>query len=404
MSFASRDGRLLLSARIARMFAFGSISIVLVLYLAELGWSGAAIGALLTLTLIGDTVISLFIATRADRWGRKNTLVVGALLVLAAGLTLGASGHFLVLVVAATLGVLSPSGNEVGPFLSVEQAALSQILDAGDRTRAFAWYALAGALATATGALAAGVVSQGLQSHGMTPAGSYRAILFGYAAIGLLMVLVFAQLSDAVEIPRSRTALLGWLGLGASRPLVLRLAALFALDAFGGGFIVQSVIAYWFHDRFAVEPAAVGAIFFGTHLLGGVSALLAARLASRIGLVRTMVFTHLPSNVVLLLVPLMPSLELAVLLLLARSCVSQMDVPTRQALTMTLATPEERSAAAGVTAVARTTGAALSPFLAAILVATVGFTSWPFFLAGGCKLAYDLLLYFRFRGLEPRRS
>jgi predicted MFS family arabinose efflux permease len=220
--------------------------------------------------------------------------------------------------------------------------------------------------------------------------------------VGFVLAGGFLSLSARVESPRDASAnARSWLGLRHSRRVVLRLSSLFALDAFGGGFILQSIVAYWFHVRFGMELAALGAVLFGSNLLAAFSALLAARLARRFGLIRTMVFTHLPSNVLLLLIPLMPSVELAVILFLLRSCISQMDVPTRQSYTMAIVQPEERSAAAGITTVARSIGAALAPTIAGHLLAHEALQSVPFFLAGTTKIIYDLCLYRAFRSIRP---
>lgn len=395
-----RDGRLLFLTRVLRMFGYGFLAVVLVLYLAALGLDGFTIGAVLSLTLIGDTVVSLWLTTSADRIGRRRVLVAGALLMAVAGLVFAATSWVPLLIVAATIGVISPTGNEVGPFLAVEQAALSQATPNARRTPTFAWYNLAGYVATALGALAAGFLSQSLLAAGLPDAEAYRAIVIGYALVGLAMAAVFRFVGPAVEAPTAPAddGIARRLGLGdRSRGIVARLSALFALDAFAGGFIPQSLMAYWFHLRFGVEPAVLGGIFFGANLLAAVSSLSASRIAARFGLVNTMVFTHLPSNVLLLLVPLMPTLPLAIAVLLLRFSLSQMDVPTRQSYVMAVVEPGERSAAAGVTGIARTTGAAISPILSAPLVASAQLAALPFFLAGGLKIAYDLLLYRAFR-------
>jgi MFS family permease len=399
----SRDGRVLFLTRAIRLSAYGLISVVLVLYLAKLGFSGPQIGLLLTLTLVGDTIITLGITTTADRVGRRRMLVVGAALMFGAGIVFALSGNYWVLLLAATIGVISPSGNEVGPFLSIEQAGLAQRLPAEHRTGAFAWYNLCGAAATALGALVGGVTVDALGYWGWPLVRSYQALLCAYAALGLTLAGLFVLLSPAVEASgaargRGRAALLG---LHRSKGVVAKLSALFALDAFGGGFVIQSIVAYWFHVRFGASPGTLGVIFFGANLLAGFSALAAAALARRIGLVRTMVFTHIPSNVLLILVPLMPSLASAIGVLLLRFSISQMDVPTRQSYTMAMVDPDERSAAAGITGIARTTGAAISPSLAGLLLATPALVSAPFFLAGGIKIVYDLLLYRSFRNVCP---
>ena len=292
----------------------------------------------------------------------------------------------------------------MGPFLSIEQAALSQVIPTRERTAVFAWYTLVGALATAAGSLFAGLLTQTLRNAGVTPIASDRAIIFVYAAVGLLITVVFTRLSSAAEAHQDAgpsIAAKNFFGIGASRAVVLRLSGLFALDAFGGGFVVQSFAAYWFYLRFGVNPATLGGIFFGANIFGGISALAASRLASRFGLVKTMVFTHLPSNILLILVPLMPNLTLAILVLLLRFSISQMDVPTRQSYTMAIVRPEERSSAAGITGVARTTGAAIAPVLAGLLFARPSLINLPFFIAGALKMTYDILLYKAFVRLPP---
>jgi len=380
-----------LLTRFTRLFAYGALSVVLVFYLTDLGFDTSQVGLLLTLTLIGDTIVSLFLTTRADRIGRRRMLLLGAVLMIAAGVLFALTRSFPLLVVVATIGVISPSGNEVGPFLPIEQAALAHVVPARLRTSVFAWYTLTGALATAAGSLAGGVISHRFQ---------YRAVVLLYAAWGAVLFLFFTQLSPAAEVTAVKEKSL--LGIGKSRGIVLKLSALFALDSFGGGFVVQSFAAYWFFLRFGVTPETLGAIFFGANILAGISALLASRLAARFGLVNTMVFTHLPSNLLLILVPLMPTLPLAVLVLFARFSISQMDVPTRQSYVMAVVRPEERSAAAGVTGVARTTGAALAPMFAGLLFSRPALISTPFFIAGLLKIIYDLWLYRSFSSVQVR--
>ena len=399
------DGRLFFLTRFIRLFAYGSLSVVLVFYLVSLGLTTSQTGLLLTLTLAGDVLVSLFLTTHADRFGRRRMLIVGAVLMAAAGMAFASTHNFFFLVVAGTIGVISPSGHEVGPFLSIEQASLSHVISSQARTEVFAWYALAGSLATALGALCAGAVTHALQSGTMAPVNSYRVVVIVYAVFGALLALLFFRLTPATEVRESREDaprnLKTFFGVGQSHHVVLKLSALFALDAFGGGFVVQSFAAYWFYLRFGVNPATLGAIFFWANVFAGISALLASRLASRIGLVRTMVFTHLPSNVLLILVPLMPTLGMAIATLLVRFSISQMDVPARQSYTMAVVPPAERSAAAGITGVARTTGAAISPLFAGLLFAQPALISVPFFIAGGLKIAYDLSLYKAFVGTRP---
>ena len=400
------DLRLLFATRILRLFAYGFLSVILVLYLAAAGLSQRRIALLLTLTLVGDAAVSLWITTSADRIGRKRMLILGALLMILAGVLFATTHSFVLLLLAATIGVISPSGNEVGPFLAIEQAALAEEIPVARRTKIFAWYNLVGSCATAVGSLAGGGLAQVLQGRGLGPYQSYQAVVVGYAVVGVALALLFTRLSAAAEPPpderrAKRPAYFqADLGLERSRGKVFRLAGLFSVDAFAGGFVVQAYVAYWFHTRFGVEPATLGAIFFGANVLAGFSALSASWLAARIGLLQTMVFTHIPSNVLLVLVPLMPNLPLAMAVLLLRFSISQMDVPTRQAYTMALVVPTERAAAAGVTGIARTVGAALSPLAAGPLYAAAALASLPFFISGGLKIVYDLAIWRVFRKVE----
>ena len=403
----TRDGWLLFLTRFIRLFAYGSLSVVLVFYLIGLGLSESQTGLLLTLTLVGDTIVSLYLTTRADRIGRRRMLIVGAILMAAAGLAFACTSNFLLLILAGTIGVISPSGNEVGPFLSIEQAALSHVVPGRTRTEVFAWYTLAGSLATAIGALCGGTLTHALQKTVLRPVVSYRVVVILYAALGVLLAFVFTRLSSAAEVsaPGEESALPGtlksFLGIGRSRHVVAKLASLFALDSFAGGFVVQSFAAYWFYLRFGADPGTLGVIFFWANIFAGISALLASRLASRFGLIKTMVVTHLPSNILLILVPLMPNISLAVLVLLVRFSISQMDVPTRQSYIMAVVSAEERSAAAGITGVARTTGAAISPLFVGFMFARPSLINAPFFIAGTLKIIYDLLLYKGFVGVRP---
>lgn len=399
----NKDVRILFATRITRLFAYGFLSVVLALYLIEAGLSARQIGLVLALTLAGDAAISLWLTTRADRIGRRRMLTVGAILMLLASVAFLLTRNPILLTVAAIVGVISPSGNEIGPFLSIEQASLTQLVAEGNRTRLFAWYNLAGSFATATGALAGGWLAQVLQSHGWTKLAAFQFVLAGYALAGVALAVGFLTLSAAVEVAPTPAAQRRMLGLHKSRAVVFKLSALFALDAFAGGLIVQSMFALWLHVRFGVETGVIGSIFFGANILAGISALLAANIAARFGLINTMVFTHIPSNILLILVPLMPSLPLAIGVILLRFSISQMDVPTRQSYTMAVVEPDERSAAAGVTGIARSIGAALSPSITGYLLGVPALYAVPFFISGGLKIIYDLALWREFRSAKPRQ-
>lgn len=398
---SNNDIRVLFATRITRLFAYGFLSIVLALYLAETGLSEIQIGLLMTFTLAGDAAITLWLTTNADRFGRRRMLVAGAILMILAGTVFVLTRNPLLLTLAAIVGVLSPSGNEIGPFLSIEQASLTHLIPDEKRTQVFAWYNLVGSFSTATGALAGGWLAQSLQSSGWTAHASYQMVLVGYILAGLALAFSFLLLSPAVEVVSNQSNQKRTLGLHQSRGVVLKLSAFFALDAFAGGLIVQSMFALWFKLRFGLDSGLIGSIFFGANILAGISALLAVPMAKRFGLINTMVFTHIPSSIFLILMPLMPNLPLAITMLLLRFSISQMDVPTRQSYTMAVVAPDERSAASGVTSIARSVGAALSPSLAGIFLGIPALFSLPFFLCGGLKIIYDLALWREFSRLKP---
>jgi MFS family permease len=388
---------LLFITRSLRLFGYGFLSVVLALYLEESGFDNFLMGLLFSLTLVGDAGISLLLTTTADRFGRKKTLIIGAGLMMVAGIAFILTSNPILLIIAAIIGVISPSGNEIGPFLPVEQAMLSQLVSKEQGTGVFAWYNLTGSLSTAFGALAGGFLAKLLQNHGMSSLDSYRVILLGYAIIGGILALGFFGLSRECEAGHvvSPTVPNVSLGLHKSRGVIFKLSMLFSLDAFAGGFVLQSFMAYWFHVCYGADEAMLGSIFFGANLLAGFSALLAVPLAKKIGLIRTMVFTHLPSNILLMLVPLMPNFALAISVLLLRFSISQMDVPTRQAYTMAVVDPDERSAAAGITGIARSVGASISPTICGALFSV--FLGGPFIIAGGLKIVYDLILFRSFK-------
>lgn len=396
-----KDIILLFATRIIRMFFYGSLAVILVLYLIEAGLSEKQVGLLFTLTLIGDAGISLWLTTHADRFGRKRTLLISALLMFGAGLVFVLTKNLFILTFAAIIGVISPNDKEIGPFLAVEQAGLTQLVSDRSRTRLFAWYNLGGSFSSAFGALGSGWLAQYFLSNGWTAFESYRFILIGYALGGFILAIMFLSISPAIEAAQTQNHDKKVLGLHRSRNVVFKLSALFSLDAFAGGLIIQSFMAYWFHVKFGVDTGVLGGIFFGANILAGISALLAVKLAERIGLINTMVFTHIPSNILLMLVPLIPTLPLAIGVLLLRFSISQMDVPTRQSYTVAVVDPDERSAAAGVTAIARSIGSALSPSLTGLIFSIPVLFSTPFFFAGGLKIVYDLLLFKEFRSIKP---
>jgi MFS family permease len=392
----SRDGRLLFAACGVRSFAYGFLSVILGLYLDAAGVSATAIGWIFTAALAGGAVMTIIITSVADALGRKNLLILGAVLMALAGWVFAVSSDPSILAVAAIFGTISPSGKEVGPFLSIEQAVLPQTTSDQQRTAVFSFYNLVGSFAGAMGALAVGLPPR----FSATAVTGYRFLVWAYVGCALVMMVLFAFLSRDVETTRETTPEIRKIGVRRSRGIVAKLAALFALDAFAGGFIVQSIVAYWFYLRYSAELNQLSAIFFGVNFLSALSFLAAPALARRIGLLNTMVFTHLPSNLLILLVPLMPNLELAAAILLARNLLSQMDVPTRQSYTMAVVDGDERAAAAGMLSVARNTGAALAPLFTGAILASPAM-GLPFLLAGGLKVIYDVWIFAVFRKVKP---
>jgi len=392
----SGDVKRVLVARAFRAFGDGAISLLLPVYLGALGFDALEIGALATATLLGSAALTLLVGVTAHRYSRRRLLLSAALLMAATGVSFALFRDFWPLVLIAFIGTLNPSSGDVSLFLPLEQALLSHVVTDRERTRVFAWYSLTGSLLGATGALFAGVpdlLARG-GAVGLVPA--LQAMFILYALFGLACLLLYRGLSPVAEGAGAGKSE----PLGSSRRIVFTLAALFSLDAFGGGFIVQSLLALWFFERFGLSLSTAATIFFWTGVLSALSYLVAVPVARRIGLINTMVFTHLPSNLCLILIPLMPTLWLAIALLFVRSALSQMDVPTRSSYVVAVVTPPERAAAASITSVPRSLAAAVSPFLAGYLLNLSAF-GWPLLVSGVLKAAYDLLLLATFRNLRP---
>jgi len=396
MTQLTRDGRLLLASKGMRSFGYGFLSVILGLYLDEAGFSPVEVGFIFTATLAGSALLTGLAISRADRLGRRRMLMVSAALMALSGIIFALTSAPWLLLVAALTGTISPTSGEVGPFETIEAAILPQTSSEKGRNRAFGLYNAVGAAMVALGALAAGIPAT---LSVLDLGASYRLMFWLYAGLGVATLLVASRLSSKVELaslPR-RASLVT---LTHSRGPVLKLAGLFAVDSFAGGFVVQSLLVYWFSLRFGVGAEFLGPLFFGVNVMKSISYLLAVRIADRIGLLNTMVFTHIPSNVLLMMVPLMPSLTAASIVLLARHLLSQMDVPTRGSYIVAVVEPEERTSALGVTTLSRTIAHAFGPVIAgaALGVARFGF---PFFVGGGLKIMYDLALYFSFREHKP---
>lgn len=393
---ASVNRRRVLVASAARNFAYGLVSVEIGLVWRARGLSPATVGSLFALTLLAGGGSSALAGLWAHRIGRRQLLVFLGAAMAAGGVVLALTVRPVWLCLAAAAGSFSPTGKDVGGMLPIDQAVLAQTVRGERRTEAYAHYNLLASAAGAAGSLAAGGIPL-LARWGLGPAAAERAALLVYAALGAAVAATYAGLTSEAEVPRQiiRTTP-ARSGLHRSRGIVLRLTALFGVDALAGGLVVQGIVAVWLHDRFGAGLAFLGPLFFLTNLAAAASFLAAAPLARRFGLLNTMVFTHLPSNVLLLLVAFAPSLPLAAGLLVARSLLSQLDVPTRQAYTMELVRPEERAAAAGVTASVRGLASAVSPSIAGWAMARAA-AGLPFLLAGTLKAGYDLALYAVFR-------
>ena len=392
------DGRRLLLARVLRTFAYGYLSVVLGVYLDRLGLDPTRIGIVLTSAIAGSAVMTVGWSLFADRYGRRRTISTMAVLMAVGGLAFALTDSFAILVLAGFTGTISATNSEVGVFQTVDQAMLPQTAPDARRTWLFAVYNTLATFGGALGALFAASVGL-FERLGLTGADAYRPLFVLYAFVGLANLALFAGLTDKLELARVHGER-RFLGIHRSGTIVAKLAALFGLDAFAGGLVVQSLVAYWFYLRWGLDPAQLAVLFFAVNVLSGLSLLAAGWLAARFGLLNTMVLTHLPSNVLLMLVPIMPTAALAVAIFLCRMSISQMDVPTRQSYTMAVVDPDERTATAGLTNVARTASSAFSPLVTGVAFAAGSF-ALPFVLAGALKIAYDGLVYVTFRGVRP---
>jgi len=398
LDWLSADGKKLLLTRIMRTFAYGYLATVIGLYLDKIGLTPVEIGVVLTGAIAGSALMTVFWSIMADRYGRRRTVATMALLMAAGGIVFALTHEFWVFVAAGFTGTISTTSSEVGVFQTVEQAVLPQTAPAERRTWLFSIYNTVANFAAALGSLSVTAVAY-LGTLGLAGADVYRPFFVLYGVIGLANVAIFVSLSDQVELAHvdGERRLFG---IRRSGRTVAKLSALFGLDAFAGALVVHSIVAYWFYLRWGLDAGQLAIVFFWVNVLSGLSLLAAGWLAERFGLLNTMVFTHLPSNVLLMLVPLMPNALLAVIVFLLRMSISQMDVPTRQSYTMAVVDPDERTATAGITNVARTTTSAIAPALTGAAFAAAA-VSLPFFISGVLKIVYDGLIYATFRNVHP---
>jgi MFS family permease len=390
------DVNRLLVARGLRAFADGFVSLLLPLYLLELGFTPLQVGIVATTTLLGSGLVTLTVGLHAYRFHYRTLLLAATAVMAATGLGFATLTGFWPLLLVALVGTLNPSSGDVSVFLPLEHAVMARVVEAKNRTATFARYSLVGSLVAAFGSLAVGLPGLLAETGWATPLGAMQAMFVLYALLAGCAALVYRGLPKALEAGAQKPTA----PLGKSKKIVYTLAALFSLDAFGGGFVVQSMVALWLYQRFDMSLAATGVIFFWTGLLSALSFLAAVRIADRFGLVNTMVFTHIPANLCLVAIPFVASLDLVIVLLFVRSALSQMDVPTRSSYVMAIVTPEERPATASFTSVPRSLASAASPFLAGWMLSLSTF-GWPLIAAGALKILYDLLLLAMFRKVRP---
>jgi MFS family permease len=404
----SKDGKLLLAAKAIRTFAYGFLSVILAIYLKLIGFDDLYIGLILTATLVNSVIFTLIASFYADRIGRRKILIVYAALMSLSGVIFFVTTNYIALIVSALIGTINVTGTETGAFLSIEQAALPQTInDIKKRNTVYALYNMVGTFAMSAGVLLSGLPQIFVQQYGFNQIESIKPLFLLYSIIGLVVLGIYYLISNKVEVtvnnndnnklskPLKQTL------SPKSKQIVGKLSCLFAVDSFAGGFVIQSIVSLWFFTKFGVELTTLSYIFSIAGVLTAFSFLVAAKIADRIGLINTMVFTHIPSNILLILVAFAPTLPIAVAFYLARMTLSQMDVPTRQSYLVAVVREDERTPAAGITNISRNIAQAVSPSLAGYILQSLSFISAPFILGGVLKIVYDIILYFNFKSIKP---
>ena len=403
-SWLSKDGKLLLAARTLRTFAYGFLSVILAIYLKLVGFEDIYIGLILTATLVNSVIFTLIGSFYADKIGRRKILIVYAALMSLSGAIFFITTNYIALIASALIGTINVTGTETGAFLSIEQAALPQTInDTNKRNTGYALYNMVGTFAMSAGVLLSGLPDIITQRYGVNQIESIRPLFLLYSVIGLAVLGIYYLISNKVEIQtiNKRSKPLRETLSPKSKQIVGKLSSLFALDSFAGGFVIQSIVSLWFFTKFGVDLATLSYIFSIAGVLTAFLYLGAAKIADRIGLINTMVFTHIPSNILLILVAFAPTFTLAVALYLARMALSQMDVPTRQSYLVAVVRENERTAAAGITNISRNITQSISPSLAGYILQSLSILSAPFVLGGVLKLVYDVILYFNFKSIKP---
>jgi MFS family permease len=411
-NWLSKDGKLLLAARILRTFAYGFVSVILAIYLKLIGFNDLYIGFILTATLVNSVIFTLIASFYADRIGRRKILVIYSALMSVSGIVFFVTNNYIALIMSAFIGTINVTGTEIGAFLSIEQAMLPQTInDPKKRNTVYALYNMAGTFALSAGILLSGLPQIFAQQYGLNQIESIKPLFVLYSIIGLGVLGIYFLISNRVELSRNNNNNSNNNVINTSTPfkqtlspksreIVGKLSGLFAIDSFAGGFVIQSIVSFWFFTKFGVELTTLSHIFSIAGVLAAFSFLIAAKLADKIGLINTMVFTHIPSNVLLILVAFAPTLPFAIALYLARMALSQMDVPTRQSYIVAVVEEDERTAAAGITNISRNVAQAVSPSLAGYILQSLSILYAPFVLGGVLKIVYDIALYLKFKGYD----
>jgi MFS family permease len=413
-NWLERDGKLLLVAKMVRMFAYGFLSVILAIYLKLIGFDDLLIGLILTITLLNSVIFTLVASFYADKIGRRKFLLLYAALMSVSGFIFTISENYFALIIAAFIGTINITGAESGAFLTIEQAILPQTLkNVRKRNTVFAIYNMAGTLAMAAGVLLSGLPSV-LQQHlqyfdiVLNQIGSIKLLFALYSVLGIVLLGIYLLLSQKIEVRDNlekqkdeSTQLTKISSLTPkSRSIVMRLSGLFAIDSFAGGFMIQSIVSFWFFTRFGADLTTLSYIFSVSGVLTAFSFMAAAKIADRIGLINTMVFTHIPANILIIAVAFAPTLPIAVALYLLRMALSQMDVPTRQSYIVAVVREDERTTSAGITNISRNVTQAISPSLIGILINSLSLAA-PFVIGGALKVVYDVVLYLNFRNVKP---
>lgn len=402
IDWLSNDGKIILAARVTRTFAYGFLSIVLAIYLKLIGFDDILIGLVLAATLVNSVIFTLLASFYADRLGRRKMLIIYAALMSISGSIFLATDNYVALVAAALIGTINVTGSETGAFLSIEQALLPQTVnDARKRNTVFALYNMTGTFAMSAGILLSGLPAILQQQFGLSQIEAIKSLFMLYSILGIIVLAIYFMLSKKIELATGEiTKPLTQVLSPKTKKIVGKLSGLFAVDSFAGGFVIQSIVSFWFFTKFGVDLTTLSYIFSVAGVLTAFSFLAAARIADRIGLINTMVFTHIPSNILLILVGFAPTLPLAIAFYLGRMALSQMDVPTRQSYIVSVVKEEERTASAGITNISRNMAQAASPSLTGYILQALPLLSAPFVLGGMLKIVYDIALYVNFRNIK----